>query len=250
LDAGLLFAVVAIAVLVGILIGTIGIGGVLLVPVLTQVLAFPLVAAISATMLAYLFSGAVGTALHARHRHVDWRSAGALAVTAAPTAFAGAVLVATAGGPWLLLFISLALLLSGSLRLFSRAAPHRCSPLAAYALATIGIPTGIGSALTGTSGPVVLLPMLLTLRLPALSAIGLSQAVQLPVAGAATAANVLTGVVEVPLGLTLGAGLAAGAAIGTSLVRFLPVAGLERVVSISLLIAGALLLVRSAPLIP
>jgi uncharacterized membrane protein YfcA len=244
LDADLLIAAGAIAVVVGVLIGMI-IGGVLLVPVLTQALAVPVVPAISAAMLAYLFSGVAGTVAHARHRHIDWRSAGVLTAAAAPAACGGAILVARFGGDWLLVLVSLTLILSGAHRLIFRSPPERYGSGPAPLLAAIGGLTGLGSAMTGTGGPVMLLPMLLALRFPVLPAIGLSQVIQLPVAGAATLANALDGVVVPALGVTLGIGLAAGTLLGARLVRLLPVALIARLVSLAMLAAGALLLVRS-----
>jgi uncharacterized membrane protein YfcA len=245
LDADLLIAAGAIAVLVGVLIGMIGIGGVLLVPVLTQALAVPVVPAISAAMLAYLFSGAAGTIAHARHRHIDWRSAGVLTASAAPTAFGGTVLVAQFGGDWLLVLVSLTLILSGAHRLIFRSPPDRSGAGPAPLLAAAGGLTGLGSAMSGTGGPVMLLPMLLALRFPVLPAIGLSQVIQLPVAGAATLANAMSGVVVPSLGVTLGIGLAAGTVLGARLVRLLPVALIARLVSMGLMGGGVLLLARS-----
>jgi hypothetical protein len=56
--------------------------------------------------------------------------------------------------------------------------------------AAIGLFDGFGSALTGTSGPVILLPILIALRWEILDALGSAQAVQTPIAGAATIAYV------------------------------------------------------------
>ena len=55
----------------------------------------------------------------------------------------------------------------------------------------LGLGGGIGflSALTGAGGAFVLLPVLLLLDVPVLAAIGLGQAIALPIAGLASVAN-------------------------------------------------------------
>ncbi len=78
------------ALVVGLLIGCVGIGGVLMTPALVYVggLGFHLAAATS--MWAFLFAGAAGTSIYARHGSIDWRLAAWLGVGVVPAAFAGA----------------------------------------------------------------------------------------------------------------------------------------------------------------
>src|SRR5215210_6983018 len=63
------------ALVVGLLIGCVGIGGVLLTPALVYVggLGFHLAAATS--MWAFLFAGTAGTLIYSRRGSVDWRLA-------------------------------------------------------------------------------------------------------------------------------------------------------------------------------
>src|SRR5829696_8073375 len=63
------------ALVVGLLIGCVGIGGVLMTPSLVYVggLGFHLAAATS--MWAFLFAGAAGKSIYARHGSIDWRLA-------------------------------------------------------------------------------------------------------------------------------------------------------------------------------
>lgn len=66
----------------------------------------------------------------------------------------------------------------------------------------VGVFDGFGSALTGTSGPVILLPVLIGLRWDILDALGSAQSVQAPIALAATVAYVtLRCVAVVPITL-------------------------------------------------
>ena len=75
---------------VGVLIGAIGIGGVLLVPMLTYVLGISIHVAIATAMFSYLFTGIVGAFEYARRGSVNWSKGvwlcvgGCLAGTLAP----------------------------------------------------------------------------------------------------------------------------------------------------------------------
>merc|ERR1711879_171042 len=51
---------------------------------------------------------------------------------------------------------------------------------------TTGMAVGFGSSITGTSGPVLLLPVLMLVRWPILPALGHAQAIQVPIATLAT----------------------------------------------------------------
>ena len=74
-------------------------------------------------------------------------------------------------------------------------------------LLVIGAITGFGSALTGTGGPVVLVPILVWCEMPILAAVGLSQAIQMPIALLATSAIIFTAISISGWDLLLAAGL-------------------------------------------
>jgi len=113
-------------------------------------------------------------------------------------------------------------------------------------LTVIGAATGLLSALTGTGGPLVLLPMLMALQAPVLTSLGLAQAIQLPIAAAATAGNLFAGLLDVRLGLTLAGGIALGTWVGAKAAHRLPTELLRRAVAVLLVLVGALMLVRFA----
>src|SRR5688572_28762332 len=75
------------------LIGCVGIGGVILVPILVYAVAVPLPTAIAAAMCAFLVSGIVGVYVFAKAGTIEWRTTAWLCLGAAPAAFAGAWLV-------------------------------------------------------------------------------------------------------------------------------------------------------------
>lgn len=238
-------AISLLALVAGALIGIVGIGGVLLVPALSLI-GVPVHAAVAAALAAYVLSGGVAALVYARSGAIAWRSALWLGLGAAPGAGLGAALAHRAGSAVLTALIALGVLFAGA-RALARgrraAAAERRLP-APPALLAIGAAIGIGSALTGTSGPVLLMPPLIWLDVPLLTAIGLAQAIQVPIALVATAANLAFGLVDPVLASLLGAGTLVGAFLGARAAHGLPVAALTRLVGGVLLAVGALLLAR------
>jgi uncharacterized membrane protein YfcA len=80
----------------------------------------------------------------------------------------------------------------------------------------LGLVVGFGSAVTGTGGPFLVLPLLLLLRprLPTLWAVGLAQAVPLPIALAATLANAWFGEVDMCVAAAVAATVIPGLPVG------------------------------------
>ncbi len=238
--------VIALALVSGLLIGCVGIGGVLLVPGLSLA-GVPVHDAIAASMLCYLFSGGIAVVIYARAGSIAWTSAAWLGLGAMPGAFAGAVLANAVGGEVLLLLIGVAVLFSGlrSLGLSRAAVAGEGRALGAAPLAVIGAAVGFGSALTGTGGPVLLVPLLMWFRLPVLFVVGLSQAIQVPIAALATIGNLLYGRLDPALAAWLSLGVVAGSAVGARIAHALPRTALVRLVGLVLLAVGALLILRT-----
>jgi uncharacterized protein len=227
----------------GLMIGCIGIGGVILVPALVFFVGVAIQIAIPAAMFAYILSGLVATFVFARNKSIDWRMASSLCIGGAPAAFAGAWAVTIVDSRLLAGCLGLLTLLSGlnSLRPRIRAeSDHR--NLSAGTLLLVGAATGFLSSLTGTGGPLVLVPILLSMRLGVLASVGLSQIFQLPVAIAATVGNVVYGKLDLPLGIILAASLSGGAWCGAKLAHAAPRATLRSIVSGALVLVGLAIL--------
>ena len=242
-----MIGILALALVSGLLIGCVGIGGVLLVPVLSLI-GIEVHAAIAASMFSYLFSGVIGSWLYARKASIDWTSALWLGAGAMPGALAGALLAARLSGGVLLGLVGAAVMFAGLRELLRRpvAGDHKNRVLPVTSLVSIGVAVGIGSALTGTGGPVLLVPLLMWLHMPVLAAVGLSQAIQIPIAGLASAGNLWAGQLDIGLGTLLGLGVAVGTALGARIAHALPSRFLTRLVACVLLLIGALLVVRAA----
>lgn len=233
----------------GVLIGCIGVGGVIIVPILVQFGGVPVFTAIATAMAGYILTGVVGTWAYFRHGTLDWPLARFLCVGAMPGAVAGS-LVAKVTPSWFLeLIIGLTTLLPGIYALIKNsqgAGEQSQTRLSRPAGGGLGIVTGFVSSLTGTGGPAILIPLLLWLDLPVLKTVGLAQIIQLPIAGLATITNAASGKIDLTLGLLLGVGLSAGTWLGARIAHNLNQSVLNRLVASMLFAVGLLMLFKAA----
>ncbi|MEV4347829.1 TSUP family transporter [Actinoplanes sp. NPDC049596] len=94
----------------------------------------------------------------------------------------------------------------------------------------------------GTGGPVFLIPVLLALRVPAVTAVAAGQVIQLPLVGFATAAYASQGLVVLLQGTLIGVIAAAGVVVGARLALRLRQDQLQRITSAALIILGVVVL--------
>lgn len=236
----------AIGLVAGSLIGCVGVGGVIVVPALVYDVGAPIHDAIAAAMMGYILTGLIGTSIYARSRSIRWDLAGWIALGAGPGALLGAWAINFIAPIVLECGIGALALLSGLNALWNRW-PDRGAgtpALGASTLLPIGFATGALSAVTGTGGPLVLVPILLWLGLPTLTAVGLSQAAQVPIATLATLGNFLNGAPDVSSGVALGAGLAIGTWAGARAAHAMPRRALDGLAAAVLVTVGTLILVR------
>jgi uncharacterized membrane protein YfcA len=230
------------ALVVGLLIGCVGIGGVLLTPTLVYVggLSFHLAAATS--MWAFLFAGAAGTSIYSRYGSIDWRLAAWLGAGVVPAAFAGAGANAALPEGVLMAILAALMVITGiDALLRGSVGEQEARRFGATSLLAVGALVGFGSALTGTGGAVLLVPILLLLRAPVLASVGAAQAVALPVVVFSTAGYVLYGSVDFVLGTAVGLVAAVGVMVGARIAHATTAAFLRRVVATALLCAGLLI---------
>ena len=233
----------ALVLLAGLAIGATSIGGVLLVPALTAVAGMPLPAAIAATSVAFLMAGLWTLQLLARRRGAWPPTLLPLAAAALVGAVIGAWLVPQVPARWVQGWIGVLALASGVYGWITagRSADGQRPWPGAAVNAGLGLLVGMGSALSGTGGPVLLLPVLLLAGLPAAPAVLAALAVQVPIALASVATHVAIGTLgtaQWPLGLAVGALLVAGASLGAALAQRASPAGLRRGTAIVLVVTG------------
>lgn len=244
MGGGLIALLAGVGLLVGILVGSVGIGGVLLVPALVYIGDIEVHVAVATAMWVFLFSGVLATVLYARHGTIDWRMAAWLCLGAMPAAFAGALAMAAIPGRLLELIIAGFVILSGVNAIARGNRPASAQVHRGWKYVAVGAITGFGSALSGTGGPLILLPILMWLKLPVLAAVGLGQAIQIPVSALATAGNLIGGYVDIALGTAIAAVVMAGVAVGARIAHAVSGRALARAVAVVLILTGLFMVVR------
>lgn len=229
------------ALLVGVLTGYVGIGGILLPPALVYIggLDFHLAAATS--MWAFVFAGVGGTLTYFRHRNVDWRMVAWLGVGIAPAALGGAWANIALPESVPIAVLALLIVVTGVVTLLRSTAVEHAQYFESPTLLAIGAFVGFGSALTGTGGPVLLVPILLLLQTPVRVAVGIGMAISLTVTVSSTVGYVYYGSVDFVLGTMLGLALVVGVVASARIAHTVRVKTLQRIVAAALICIGLLI---------
>lgn len=234
------------ALIVGALVGCVGIGGILLPPVLVYIGGVDPHLAMATSMWSFLFTGAIGTATYSRHRSVNWRMVWWLTAGIVPAALLGAHSNVSLPANTLMVILAALIFATGINSLSKPPTTERpVQSFGARTLLLIGATVGFGSALTGTGGPVLLVPILVYMRAPVLASVGAGQVVQMPVAVFATVGYVLFGQVDFVLGTALGLLAAVGVVMGAHIAHRVPASTLRRIVAVSLIGTGLMIIVRN-----
>jgi hypothetical protein len=231
---------VAIAALLAGFVGALtGVGGVVLVPALTEAAGAPIDRAIGTAMFALAFSAPVAAYAAVRRVRLSAGPVALLCVAAACGSVIGTGTLAWFSGNVLRLLVAAAALVSGLHALFSHERAGRARMLGNTSLALLGFLVGWASAVTGTGGPVLLIPVLLLLGFPAAAAVGLALASHVPIVWLASAVNLNAGRVDITTGAGLGGLLVAGTLAGMWLFTRLSGRQLTVCVALALIAVGS-----------
>lgn len=210
-----MLAVAAVALLAGLLGGLTGIGGVIVVPALTELGRIPVDIAIGTTMFAFVFSGPVAALLTLRRVQLGLTAVAPLCASAALGALLGTAAIDWLPAGVMRLFVAAAATASGGYALVN---PERASSgnriPGNISMIGLGFVVGWGSAISGTGGPVMLIPILLALGVRTAAAVGLALAAHVPIVLAATIVNLASARVDLELGVILGGMLLLGTLAG------------------------------------
>jgi hypothetical protein len=228
-----------IGLIVGALIGSTGIGGVLLAPALDVFSSKSVHDAVPICMFAFVFSGLAGTALYARYGVIEWRWLMPLSIGAAPAAFFGAAAVPFVPAA-LLKFAIAAMVIAAGVQALSvpRNAGSHPSRFGDGTLLWFGAVVGFGSSLTGTGGPLILIPILLVAGAEVRQAVGLAQAIQIPIAVFATANNLVFARIDLRVAVPVTIAVVAGVYLGSSLARRSSAMRFRAFIGVTLVAAG------------
>jgi uncharacterized membrane protein YfcA len=218
---------IAIGLAGGILSGTFGVGGgIVLVPLLLNFAGLDQRRAAATSLLAILPSSIAGSITYLSHDEVDLLAGAVIGAGAIGGSILGANLLKRIPLVWLRwLFIALLVIVAVRLALVEpvRGDPLEFTPLVAIAYLTLGIIMGIASGLFGIGGGVIAVPALVAvLGVSDLIAKGTSLVAMIPTSITGTITNSRNRLVDVRTGLIVGVAAAAASVLGAFIALALP----------------------------
>lgn len=227
----------------GTMIGAIGVGGILLAPILTTFFGIDLHTATATSSWSFLFTGIAGTLAYMRRGIIQKRPVVWLTIGIIPATLLGAWTNSALPQEALSAVLAGLIIFSGVNTLYKRDTSQRESTqLSNRQWIGIGVMVGFGSSLTGTGGPVLLIPILMFYGTETLIAVGIGQAIQLPIAIFASIGFTIQGQIDFPLGTMLGIVQAVSVIVGAEIAHKLPAHVLRQIVAASLVLVGLFLI--------
>lgn len=231
---------------IGVMIGLIGLGGFLLVPVLVLLQGTSTREAVVVAAVAFLAGGVLSLAAWMRRAPGEVaRHAPFLAATA-PGAVVGAFVVGAVVDRALGIVIAVAFAVAAIAEWLGLPRTGTTRGLSGVRAVGGGVATGFGSAVTGTSGPMVAMPLLAWAGLAVGERVVIGQVAQVPIALGATLMFAGLGAIPWTLAGLCSAALCAGMLASRLLARRVPPTGLRRLSAVLMLAAAAAMLVRQS----
>ncbi len=235
-----------IALLVGGLIGTVGVGGILLIPALNSLAGLSIHASMGTALFSFIFTGILGTWLYQRHGSIDWGITIPVCLGALCSGYLGAMANAHAPARLLQLLLGGVIVFAGVYALHPArggAGPgdRRGLPL----LLGIGAVVGFGSGLTGVGGPVLSVPLMVILGFSPLSSIATSQVIQITAAFSGSIGNAASGSISFGTAVPVTLMELCGVVLGARLAHSVSMATLKKIVSLVCILVGAFVLARA-----
>ena len=240
----------AVALMVGVLIGALGIGGLLLIPAVSVLAGLQMQTAMATALLTFIATGILGTILFHRRGSIEWRLTVPLCAGAAMFGFFGAWANSRMDGRVLTLILAALIILAGCNTVLKKRSPHPSPWLTAGCgqqslLFGIGAVAGFGSGLTGVGGPALSVPLMLLFGFSPLTSIGASQVVQILAAVSGTVGNLRYGTIDVRLAMLLTVFEVIGVLLGVRIVHTLKPGALRGMVGVFCILVGVGLLLRA-----
>lgn len=236
------------AVVVGILVGSVGIGGILLPPLLTLFTGMAIHESMATSLFTFIITGVAGTILFQRRGSIDWMRVKPICAGAAIAGFFGAWLNSKLNAPSLAFILAIMIIFAGvyTLRAGDQTARQgEVSLQQRWLLLAIGIASGFASGLTGVGGPALAVPLMVLSGYSALTAIGVSQVVQIVGALSGTAGNLRYGTIDFGMAGFLLIFEIGGVVIGSYIAHVMDPRTLKKSVGILCIAVGLLFLFRN-----
>lgn len=236
------FILALTALVVGIIIGTVGAGGILLIPALSLFGGFSTHEAMGTALFSFIFTGLMGTYLYQRRGSIDWRITIIICLGTIAFAYLGSQVNAATSSYALNLLLAGVIIFAGVYALFpARGATitYRSGDIR-QKIILFGIGAGVGFAagLTGVGGPVLSVPLMVVMGFNPLTAIATSQLIQITAGISGSLGNLQNGFINFSIAWWLIPIEMAGVAIGVCLAHSISTAVLKKVVAIVCILVG------------
>ena len=238
-----------VAAFVGLLIGTVGVGGVLMVSYLALFAGLTIHQAAATSLFTFLFTGILGTWLYQRRRSIDWRISLPVCAAALVCGFLGAALAAIIDPRPLAIIIALVIVGGGiyilvPIRTTGQNRDGR-GPRERLLLASVGAASGFGSGFSGAGGPLFCVPLMVILGYVPLTAVATSQVLQIVAATSGSIENLRHGFIDFRIASVVTIFELAGLILGVRLAHIASALVLRRLAGALCVVTGGLLLARS-----
>ncbi len=236
---------------VGLLVGITGIGGILIPPFMIVLLGLDTHLAMGTSMASFLPSCMFALWEHCRRGSIDWSAAVPMAAAGFVCVFIGTELKALSPGEILNILLAVLVILVGGMTFrplaVRTAEKGRTAWLSAAGLrlALLGGAVGVVSGLTGAGGPVLTIPVMITMGYSPLAAIASGMLYAAAVSVAGTVGNALHGAVDFPLAGLCALGQIVGVWLAFIVVRFLSAAMLKNLVGCVCVATGLGILLKT-----
>ena len=233
----------------GLLIGTVGVGGVLMVAFLALFGGLTIHQAAATALATFVLTGVLGTWLYQRRGSIAWRITAPVCAGAVVFGYAGAALAAVVDPRPLAIIIAL-LIIAAGLYVFLPAKPSarprdgrgwrgQCE------LAAVGAASGFGSGFSGAGGPLFSVPVMVILGYAPLTAVATSQVLQIIAAVSGSLENLRHGTIDLRIATVVTLFELAGVLAGVRLAHVASPLLLRRLAGSLCVLTGGLLLLRS-----
>jgi uncharacterized membrane protein YfcA len=235
-----------VAAFVGLLIGTVGVGGVLMVSYLALFGGLSIHQAAATSLFTFLFTGMLGSFLYQRRRTIDWRIALPVCAGALVFGYFGAAVAARVDPRPLAIVIALLIVFAGVyVFLPQRAAAAQRDHRNTFLLGSVGAASGFGSGFSGAGGPLFSVPLMVIAGYVPLTAVATSQVLQIVAATSGSLGNLRHGFIDWRAATVITVFELAGVLVGVRLAHAASALALRRLAGVLCVLNGGLLLART-----